>query len=284
MSSPNRKTKTENVNQDDYYRQIGSDEAEAAVISNVEQRSRRTTANRDGFRPAVDGERVPLGVETLGHAFSTESIKSESVSFQEAVRRVQKAAKKAHARRRILTSRPDAKDGGHRHRRAHTLLTRIQEDGNSEAEIGGLREDEINLITEFDSDGVSTKDSQIDAARVLQHEDLELRNERLPLLNTERAAYSSVAERQQLLNENKKKQRWKQIRAYLNPLNIGKRICYLLFHSFLTISIPLFCAAWFIFYHLGNPSLDLLPGEATLSWWLNFIGMVTRDNASFTSF
>jgi hypothetical protein len=59
----------------------------------------------------------------------------------------------------------------------------------------------------------------------------------------------------------------------LNPINVIKRIFHILFHSTLVLSIPFFGIAWILFYHIGNPQLDFLPGEATISWWLNFFGM-----------
>jgi hypothetical protein len=49
---------------------LGADEAEDAVLSSVEQRSSKTKAGEDGFRPAVEGESPPFSVPTLGSAFS----------------------------------------------------------------------------------------------------------------------------------------------------------------------------------------------------------------------
>jgi hypothetical protein len=37
-------------------------------------------------------------------------------------------------------------------------------------------------------------------------------------------------------------------------------------------AIPLFIVAWILYYYVGNPELDFLPGSATVSWWLDFFG------------
>jgi hypothetical protein len=41
--------------------------------------------------------------------------------------------------------------------------------------------------------------------------------------------------------------------------------------SFTYVAVPSLLMAALVYYHLGNPSLNFLPGDATVSWWLIFI-------------
>jgi hypothetical protein len=51
------------------------------------------------------------------------------------------------------------------------------------------------------------------------------------------------------------------------------------------VALPLFLAGIFLYYPLGNPRFDFLPGEATLSWWCDFLGRqtLTMELARLTS-
>lgn len=51
-------------------------------------------------------------------------------------------------------------------------------------------------------------------------------------------------------------------------------------------AIPLFVTAWIFFYYLGNPHFDFLPGNTTMSWWLNFTGrqLLTLEMARMAQF
>jgi hypothetical protein len=53
---------------------------------------------------------------------------------------------------------------------------------------------------------------------------------------------------------------------------------------FLWLSLPLFASAWILYYYFGNPELDFMPGNATISWWLNFLGrhLITLELARAT--
>jgi hypothetical protein len=267
------------------FRELGSDEAEATVISNIEERRNKTVQAVDGFRPAIDGERAPLGIETLGRAFGddddpVDGRQRKNTSFSDMARRVQKVQRAAHSRR-LTSENPlmGLEIGGHR--RAHTLLARIDEpadetegtstvlDFNSDA--FGLR-NEPTLHGLFDDNPVDDREENSHVFSQAS-ENADSTAESLPLLSDEKTGYSSVAERRLLARKIKVKRRWKQLRNWLNPKNIVKRLLDLLSRSFLLLAIPLFVAALMLFYSFGNPELDFLPGHATLSWWLNFLGM-----------
>jgi len=54
----------------------------------------------------------------------------------------------------------------------------------------------------------------------------------------------------------------------------------------LTIAVPLFVAALFLFYVVGNPPWDFIPGTARSAWLLNFLGrqVVTFELARLTQY
>jgi hypothetical protein len=100
--------------------------------------------------------------------------------------------------------------------------------------------------------------------------------EGLPLLDRESMRYSdytSVTGRRKLARQTKMKRSWKRVRDCINPINIIQRLGRWMSTSCLLVAMPLFAAAWFLFYYFGNPELDFLPGAATLSWWFDFFGM-----------
>jgi len=63
--------------------------------------------------------------------------------------------------------------------------------------------------------------------------------------------------------------RMKRLTNCLNPCEVFYRLLFVLSHSTLVISIPCFIVAWILYHYLGDPSLDFMPGNATLSWWLD---------------
>jgi hypothetical protein len=274
------------------FRELGSDEAEATVISKIEERGNKTVPAVDGFRPAIDGERAPLGIETVGHAFDDDDPidgrQRKRTSFSDMARRVQYVQRAAHSRR-LTSENPLNGSDFAGHRRAHTLLASINEPADEiegtdivadfSTVAFGLRNEPINLNgldRLFDIDRHDQEENSYVSSQASENVDSTKFNvdaESLPLLNDEKTEYSSVSQRRQLARKNKAKRNWKKIRDYLNPMNIVRRFCHLLSRSFLLLAIPLFVTAWILFYPFGNPSLDFLPGAATLSWWFNFVGM-----------
>jgi hypothetical protein len=71
----------------------------------------------------------------------------------------------------------------------------------------------------------------------------------------------------------------------LHPVRNLKRILAIIESAyFLLLSLPLFAAAWILYYYFGNPTLDFMPGQGTVAWWLNFVGrqMLTLELARAT--
>jgi hypothetical protein len=66
--------------------------------------------------------------------------------------------------------------------------------------------------------------------------------------------------------------RWTTVKTCLDPTKFPRRLMDWLKGSFLLLAIPFWIIALFLFDEYENVELDFLPGNATLSWWANFIG------------
>eukprot|EP00980_Cylindrotheca_fusiformis_P002337 scaffold543_cov119-Cylindrotheca_fusiformis.AAC.4 len=190
------------------------------------------------------------------------------------------------------------------HRRAKTLLQSIDEKNENEEEehTAGVMESH-ELVSDLNADLFSTDvgSPQKDGLAYLWNQDEEDREERLleraeavlaatssdhlanenePLLpggtpatvKQQRDAATLVMERRKLAQQRRNEMRWRQIKNCFNPFRILQRLFRAIIDSTLVVSIPFFAVAWILFYHVGNPELDFLPGNATISWWFNFFG------------
>jgi hypothetical protein len=104
-------------------------------------------------------------------------------------------------------------------------------------------------------------------------------NERLPLLGGDQVYNEEEAtslrarfQRQTMARRKAIQRRWKAAVSWIHPKEIAIGICHWFTHSSMILSLFLFVVAWILYYKFGNPSLDFLPGQATISWWLNFFG------------
>lgn len=272
-----------------------SDQAEDLIISNLEAQSRRTQPLSDGFRPAVLGERAPLGVDSIGTALGHDGngvptlAREKRPSFKQMVRRVQhmNAASSMVSDSSLISRGSSQGEASASHRRAKTLLASIDEKTDEDAEAHEIFMD--LKANDFTSDFIL--DAHHEGLDFLwnQHEEEEMLAEEIaaservssehePLLGGSGGddeppdALSIIAERRRLAQKRRNELRMKRCLSCLNPFRTAKRIIYILFHSTFVVSIPFFCIAWILFYHVGNPELDFMPGHATISWWLNFFG------------
>ena len=90
-------------------------------------------------------------------------------------------------------------------------------------------------------------------------------------------APEAVVRRRRLMRRLQKTElQWKQyccsLLSCLHPLHILRRALRLLLHSTLLLVLLLCSIAWILYYNFHNPELDFMPGTATVSWWLNFLG------------
>jgi len=92
------------------------------------------------------------------------------------------------------------------------------------------------------------------------------------MMTSEQRQQQEQQERAQQHHRRSQERRMKRLMKCWNPCEIFYRLLFVLSHSTLVISIPFFIMAWILYYYLGNPSLDFMPGNATLSWWLDFLG------------
>ena len=175
-------TKSHDNEEHDITRDLGTDEAEDAVLSSVEKRSRNTVAGEDGFRPAVEGESPPFGVPTLGNAFTRAFANSKSGGGEKnadgttkrtspslkmmtqqvmAMQRLERAA--MMHKQASVTQFGERKV--HHHRRARTLLDTIgsveEEKKESEPDAFGLNEaDHFRTFDKVFNEDVSSHDDE----------------------------------------------------------------------------------------------------------------------------
>lgn len=287
---PEKLIKKDDNNASSLYKDLALDEAEEAVLANVEERGRRTVAAEDGFRPAVEGERPPLKVPSLGHAFMLHMAssgpedpkRSSSPSLKSMVQKVmaiqrfkgESSTKNFHGERKG------------QHRRARTLLTDMDEAKANDFAFhqGGHFSDMERAF----NDDISGRHDASDAyegretsfaveACVEATEDKRIPHEGQPLLSgsDDDASMSSKSERVQQAHWKARRRAvmQSQLRAFLNPLNIWRSFSRWFVRSMLLVALPLFIAALVLFYTFGNPKPPaFFPGSATLSWWCNFVG------------
>jgi hypothetical protein len=272
-----------------FYSSLDSDAAETTLIEKVEMRGRNTSTGSDGFRPAVDGERVPLGIDNLGRAFgddvsNVEAPETNRPSFKNMANKVRSlqniARHKRQSSEKVLTV---SDNNGNTHRRAQTLLASIDESLDNDEmavsevdpfgfrqhvqdlqDIGNLWE---QLDTSFDID-IGGATSQLEAPAEYNGGTV-FPTEGQPLLGDHTDGRTQPPVR--ITRTHKMNSHWKNLAQCLNPLNILRRFLDWMSSSFLLLAFPCWVVAGLLYYELGNPKPDFLPG-ATLSWWANFFG------------
>jgi len=299
------------------------EDAEDSILSNLEAQSKKTRAGSDGFRPAVPGERVPLGVDSVGTAMGgsddddddDEEQEDESKSqpsfapatrrptFKEMAKRVQAMQRlRAHVSSRSLnttSTRSSNDEAASGHRRAKTLLASIDETSKGDDDSNRGRE----ILTDFKTGLFATdkapeehheglnfllnenedEDEWMDEARGANSLAQSIGSpEAQPLLGEGSGSGGEhdegpslghvLAERRRMARQRRNELRWKMVRDCFDPVKVAERTIRILFTGTFVVSIPLFVAAWVLFYYVGNPELDFMPGQATISWWFNFFG------------
>ncbi len=280
------------------------EEAEDSILSNLEAQSRRTQAGSDGFRPAIPGERAPLGVDSVGSAIDSDDELPPTLrrpTFKQMARRVQLMQKlRSNSGDRSVRSRTSSNDEvAVGHRRARTLLASIDEaekneDANKESHqvfsnfrndifagdfVPHERHEGLNFL--WNKDERHPEEDEI----ALAESEGRVPGEERPLLGDNNVSLDTavVMERRRLALQRKNELRWKRLKYCLQPVVMSQRLFQILINSTFVVSIPFFFTSGFLFYFVGNPELDFLPGQATVSWWLNFFGMEQLMTASFVS-
>lgn len=294
------------------------EEAEESILSKLEAQARRTRAGSDGFRPAIPGERAPLGVESVGTAMmgggdsnvpGANTEQQRRTSFKEMARRVQLMQKLRNTTPGDQTSVSSNDEVAMGHRRAHTLLASIDE-AATRGDDGKQRHQAISdFATDiFSSDLQPPEDHQGlnflwnephhpfrhatavgEATKASQSSSVMTPSERRPLLSSNSPPPPDTAvvmEMRRLAQQRQSELRWKKVKRCINPIKLIEGLFYILYSGTFMISIPCFLLSAFLFYNVGNPELDFLPGQATVSWWLNFLGrqLLVLEIARFTEY
>eukprot|EP00980_Cylindrotheca_fusiformis_P002338 scaffold543_cov119-Cylindrotheca_fusiformis.AAC.5 len=296
--TPMNDSETEESMPSSYHSMDGhTEQAEDMLLSNLEAQGRRTRTMSDGFRPAIPGERAPFGVDSVGTALSddddtgptphTPPRDRQRPSFKQMVHRVQamNSLARSASERSIQTRDSNQSEVSIAHRRARTLLESIDEKPNEDSDGHEMFTDlsspnvfSSNLNPNMNHEGLHFLWNRHDEEEYLASEEAaeSLSPEQRPLLGGDdgdgQDPHSMVTERRRLAQQRRQEIRMKRLLNCLNPITIVKKIFYVVFHSTLIVAIVFFCIAWILFYYVANPELDFLPGNATLSWWLNFFG------------
>jgi hypothetical protein len=263
-----------------------TDEAEDDVLSSVEQRFKCTEKGVYGFHPAVKEETPPLGIPNLGYAMensllsSSHSIRSSYNSRRSSTLRMEAIAtlQQLH-KKNSINKKSGRKDG---HRRANTLLSEMDH-GRISDNFGGFHDprgidktfrgydnsvDEENELVETENESNDDDDDD---------DDDEYAHEGLPLLNRfsddSFKSKKRVSERKLKARKLLKKNLRRRCREILNPTVLIQGFFRWFVHSTLIWAIPLFVAAFMIFYVFRNPSTpEIVPGDMTFSWLFDFVG------------
>jgi hypothetical protein len=264
------------------------EDAETAVLSKVEQDRARSVPMEDGFQAAVQGESAPLGAAALNKSFVQDTSQLGNAlggqqKFADLVMRVRDLQRASKSKRESL-ERLGGEMMSKSHRRVATLLSSIDEKKNEGSFSDARNGTESQSFRVGDLGSLFDEVHHVDRLPEITHDFSQddaqtgtAPDERLPLLNSE-TRYDGSSPNGSTADPSMERRRqaqinyWEKVSNCLNPLTIIRKACLLVFHSFFMIAIPLFAAAWILFYFLGNPEFDFLPGDARLSWWLNFFG------------
>ena len=244
------------------------EESASQVFSSLDSRGRRvarSTAYDALASDDDDDQQHPLRRSTSEHKTKARA------SF---VRMVQKAMAAKEAGTLLDVPVVESVPESRGHRRARTLLDAFQTTTeHSQKAEGGVVSDVFEELKEIQrkEESEESSDEQVDiAAAAQQAAALEIGSfdeERVPL----------AAAGEQPAYQTKEATALKRLKQKKNTGNVFQMdaikmfLWQLFLHSYLlSVSLVLAAAAMVLFYVWRNPSLDALPGNATLSWWCNF--------------
>jgi hypothetical protein len=271
--------------------QLRDEDSEATLLSNIEKRASENSPHGDGFQPAVFGERAPLGEASLDVAFGTRAesaaaaMKGKIMDFKTMAQRVLSSQRSAKLKRSTSIGSNSGHNNGHR--QVATLLASINESNRDMSELNKLRVSDSMNVGDWGDLINQDVHEHIEEERRHPLPSISIDDvvetppphytvsETLPLLSSTEGydgGSCSTATARRRAAAGPAKKFWKNFRDCMNPIQWMRRIIYLFFHSFLVLALPCFAASWILYYYMGNPKFDFMPGKATLSWWLNFFG------------
>lgn len=208
---------------------------------------------------------------------STSSTRTPAVgSLRDAARRVSMLNRTGLLYKHVLSSSHQAHQRVSS--RAQDLLSAIQEGGHLSNDEHG---DDNVLADDMSRSDLTDEEEQLlgtasDAANNT--------NDTLP---TRRSEYGSVLMQRQE-STSQKSVAFRRMRSWRRKVAVlfhPTRMLRIAWESFLfRLGLPFCIAAWLLYYPLGNPEVDALPGKTRLSWWFNFAGrqVITLELARLT--
>ena len=98
------------------------------------------------------------------------------------------------------------------------------------------------------------------------------------LLSPPQQEYGSMAEAWTHTRKQQRQQRspFQYCQELFHLSNVLSLIQYVMWHSaMIWVGLPTSILSWVLFYFIGDPELDFLPGQIALSWWMIFISRQT---------
>lgn len=270
--------------------EILENEAEDALVKILEER-RSSEATGHNWKPAIPGERPPLARLPHVHTFDEDQDNLEDLTL---IVRAMKASGK-------LTTQPSRSMSSRHLRHDDDLfgdVGRKERDSNT-SKVAATHTDTDRLISNaiavdkfFNTsteESTSYSSSKLSVSSSLAHTNEEL----LPLTGNGAGSHTSSKKSdgwfgfRNTRKSSKKKKKARRSRFWcfrgygglgevLNPTALARGFVRFVTTSyFAVIGVPAALLALFLHYVMGNPSLEFLPGDATMAWWLLFLSKQT---------
>jgi len=256
--------------------QLDTEDAETHNLASIEGRGAH----------AADTQLSERMLDLLSHQ-SNAAAEGQDVSkpptFKSIAQRVRAARRMSH----VLQEKSPSKRGGHHKTSssAHELLEAIKKDEYTDSQRGSKRDvhKEADQVFRHNLHGGAQEESDEESISSTEEEKAD-KKELLPLIDAS-PDYGSVPNKNQsggggspaVILKRKTLSKWRRFQrrvcAGSSPVEILRSfVCTILSSLVVLAAIPCFVVAWILYYPLGNPELEFLPGDATVSWWFNFTG------------
>ena len=255
--------------------QLDTEDAETHNLTSIEGRR----------APAPDTQLSGRMLDLLSqhsNAFAEGQDDSKPPTFKSIAQRVRAARRLSH-----VLEKPRL---GHRKTSssAHELLEAIKKDEYTDSQRGSERDihKEADQVFRHNLHGPTQEESDEDEESISSTDDEKADNkELLPLIDAS-PDYGAVPNKTQsgggggspvVILKRKTLSKWRRFQrrvcAISHPIELLRSlVCNILSSLVVLAAIPCFIVAWILYYLLGNPELEFLPGTATVSWWFNFTG------------
>jgi hypothetical protein len=262
-----------------------SDDAEDRVVSIVEDRRRRA-GNSSDWNAAVDGELPPMNrlpdTAIFSPGYSVGSGRSENAipTFRDLARRVRTMTGTGKmSSMRNLFLKQGSQD------QIENIFGNDNDDAPTHMDTlitGALKMNELFEEDDEDEDALTTRSNAFS-----DDADAESDEQLLPLTANDVEgfkAYGTSNENSKKRKKKKKKKKKSKLSQFwclprsrtslaevINPEMCAQGLIHLVFNSSLAyVTFPALVVAAILYYGVGNPALDFMPQDSTISWWLLF--------------